>query len=79
MGPGSGNTAQERTREGETNEFGHPLPSIYYELICRLNVRIRESFEEGKLFVNIMRMYVRIYFYPCDVSHRMGRRCRRRF
>jgi hypothetical protein len=78
MGPGSGNTARERTREGETNKFSHPLPSVYYELVCRLDVRVRESLEEGKLFFDIMRMYVRIYFYPCDVSYRVGRRSGRR-
>ncbi len=68
----------ERVRE-RTNKFGHPLPTVDYELISRLDVGLGESLKEGELFLDVVGMGIGVGFYPGYVSHGMRRRCWRRF
>ena len=62
-----------------TNKFGHPLPTIDYELISWLDVGLRESLEKGELFLYVVWMDISVGFYPGYVGHGMRRRGWRRF
>lgn len=62
-----------------TNKFGHPLPTVDYELVSRLDVGLGESLEEGELLFNVVRMGIGVGLYPGYVGNGMRRRSWRRF
>lgn len=61
-----------------TNKFGHPLPTVNYELISRLDVGLGERLKEGELFLDVVWMGIGVGLYPSYVGHGMRRRCWRR-
>ena len=68
-----------RSVQKGAHEFSHPLPSVYYEIVPRLDISLGQSFEEGKLFLDIMRMRIRVCLHFCHMCYSMGRGSRGRF
>lgn len=58
-----------------TNKFGHPFPTVNYEFISWLDIGLRESLKEGKLFLDVVWMGIGVGLYPGYVGHCMRRRC----